>query len=143
MADWRNLSKLIRLHDRISWLFSQENMDIINKLEGIDNTISAPVDIAENEDSIYIYMEVPGIDIHKVSVFYKDGEITIKGSKESKPLAENEKAIRIERYYGNFERTFSIKYPVNEHSIKASLTDGILTVTMDKISEKKNIDIQT
>ncbi len=92
---------------------------------------------------IYIYMEVPGIDIHKVSVFYKDGEITIKGSKESKPLAENEKAIRIERYYGNFERTFSIKYPVNEHSIKASLTDGILTVTMDKISEKKNIDIQT
>ncbi len=141
MADWKNLSKLLSLHDRISWLFSQENLDAMSKLNSIENTISTPVDIAETPDQIYIYMEVPGIEIENVSVYYKEGQIIIKGSKDSPQLSDDQKAIRIERFFGNIERRFSIKQPVDENSIKASLNDGILTITMDKKTTKRSIEI--
>lgn len=142
MADWKNLSKLLSLHDRIAWLFSQENIDIISKLDGIEDSISTPTDIAENKDHIFIYMEIPGIEIDNVSVFYKEGNIIIKGTKTNSASSASQKIIRMERYYGNFERHFDIKQPIDEQSIKASLKDGILAITMDKQSSNRNIRIE-
>lgn len=143
MADWKNLKRLLSLQDRISWLFSEENMDIISKIEGIEDSNFTPTDIAESKDSIYIYMEIPGIDFNDISVFYDRGNIIIKGSKKAKPLKENEKVIRIERYYGNFERHFGIKCEIDDKSIKAHIEDGILVVSMKKTISKQNINIET
>lgn len=141
MADWKNLSKLLSLQDRIAWLFNQEGIDLA-KMDGMGEEFSIPTDIAENNDHIFIYMEIPGIDIKDINVFYKDDTIIIKGSKSSPALKENDKIIRIERFYGKFERHFEIKHPIDENSITASMEEGILTITMNKKILKRNIKIE-
>ena len=55
---------------------------------------------------------------------------------------ENEKYHKIERFYGAFNRTFSIGVPINADDIKASFKDGILEIIIPKAEKLKQKKIE-
>ncbi|EEB98407.1 hypothetical protein MPER_02087, partial [Moniliophthora perniciosa FA553] len=92
------------------------------------------MDLHENAEKnvVTATFELPGLKKEDVQIDVQDGRLTIAG--ESKISEEHEKdgyAIR-ERRFGKFSRTLRLPQGVKEEEIKASLDNGVLTVTFPK-----------
>ncbi|KAL0058994.1 hypothetical protein AAF712_014290 [Marasmius tenuissimus] len=76
--------------------------------------------------------ELPGLKKEDVNIDVRDGRLTVSGeTKISSDHEEDGYAIR-ERRFGRFARTLQLPKGVKEEEIKASLEDGVLTVTFPK-----------
>ncbi|KAJ3529218.1 hypothetical protein NMY22_g9088 [Coprinellus aureogranulatus] len=81
--------------------------------------------------------ELPGLKKEDVNIEVRDSRLTV--SAESKISEEHEEggyAVR-ERRYGKFSRTLQLPQGVKEEEIKASLENGVLTVTFPKSSPEQ------
>jgi HSP20 family protein len=100
------------------------------------------VDINETDDEYLITAEIPQVNREDVKVQVQNGMLTIKG--ERKYENEDKKAHRIERYYGSFQRSFTLPDNVNEDKIHADHKNGMLYLRLPKADDKqpKQLNIQ-
>jgi HSP20 family molecular chaperone IbpA len=70
--------------------------------------------------------------LHDIHVSVDDGMITIKGERKQHKEDKSEKFHRMESFYGNFERRFSLPENVNADAVHCEIKDGILTVHIPK-----------
>ncbi|MDE5458786.1 Hsp20 family protein, partial [Bradyrhizobium sp. CSA112] len=94
------------------------------------------IDIEETDKEVRITAELPGLDEKDVSLEIANGVLSISGEKKS----ESEyKARRFsERYYGRFQRRIPLE-DVEEDKVSAAFKNGVLTVTVPKSAEAKNV----
>ncbi len=105
------------------------------------------VDISEDEKNIYIHAELPGMKKEDVKISLNDDKVlTIKGSKKREEKTEDEKEgrsyMRIERGFGEFQRSFVLPENIKEESIKANYKDGVLDLTIEKTEPVKPKEIE-
>ena len=94
-----------------------------------------PADIWEDENSLHIEMEMPGLGADQVQLSYEAGMLRIEGEKK---LPDHKGEYHLsERRFGKFVRTFQLPNVVDPDSIKASFKDGILHVDLSKRPETK------
>ncbi len=93
------------------------------------------VDITENNDAFLIKAELPAVKKDDIKVEINQGVLTLSG--ERKQESRDEKAHRIERFYGSFSRSFTLPDNVEESAIAAAYQDGVLTLTLPKTVEAK------
>ena len=62
--------------------------------------------------------------------------VTLRGERLEEKV-EGENALRKERKYGKFERSFQLVFEADSDSVKASYENGILTVEISKPQEQK------
>jgi HSP20 family molecular chaperone IbpA len=99
-----------------------------------------PVDLCEMEDAILVKVELPGVAIEDVRVTIHDSLLKIEGRKERASPASNsaineEKPLRflcLERSYGPFARTVSLKWMIEVQQVTARLANGILHIRLPK-----------
>jgi HSP20 family protein len=89
-------------------------------------------DISETDKEYLIKAELPAVKKEDVHVTVEDGTITIKGERNQEKEDKTEKQHRIERFYGTFERSFSLPDNANTAAIQAESKDGVLTVRIPK-----------
>jgi HSP20 family protein len=114
-----------------------------------DENISVPewaplVDIAEDEKEYLIKVELPEVQKDEVKVTVESGTLTISGERKTEKEEKGRKFHRMERYYGRFERSFSIPDDAEANNVKAEFKDGVLRVHLAK-SEKarpKQIEVK-
>ncbi|RXW13332.1 hypothetical protein EST38_g12524 [Candolleomyces aberdarensis] len=76
--------------------------------------------------------ELPGLKKEDISIDVHNGRLTVSAeSKLSAEHNENGYAVR-ERRYGKLSRTLQLPQGLNEEEIKASVENGVLTVTFPK-----------
>lgn len=90
------------------------------------------VDIAEDEENVYVTAELPGVDKKDVKVSLQDNVLTIKGEKKSEVKDENKNYYRIERTYGSFCRSFQLPAEVDPDKVKAKFENGMLMIEAAK-----------
>ena len=99
-------------------------------------------DIAENDDSFLLVMNLPGFKKEDVKAELKDGYLTINAStntsKEEK--GEGGKYIRKERFAGSCSRSFYVGEAVTQEDIKAKFEDGTLKITVPKKELKPEVE---
>jgi len=102
-------------------------------------------DIAENDDSYVLTMEMPGISKDDLEVSVENDTLTVRGEKtvEKKEDKDEHRTLRREIRSSKFERSFSMGNEVDQDKIKASMKDGVLTITLPKSSEKvgRKVDV--
>jgi HSP20 family protein len=96
-----------------------------------------PVDIYEDEETVVIKAEVPDIDQKDIEVRIEDNTLTLRGERKLDQTVRKENYHRVERYYGPFQRSFSIPPTIDQERVKASCDRGVLTVILPKKEEKK------
>ena len=96
-----------------------------------------PVDIVEEPETMKITAEIPGVKPEDVKVTVTDNLLTLSGTKFQVKEEKNAKLHRYERDYGAFERTFTLPATVNGKGIKATYSEGLLTVTLPKVESAK------
>jgi HSP20 family protein len=115
------------LMDRFFWGYPAErNTDI---------AWSPRTDIMENDKEITLDLELPGMKKEDIKVEIKNGMLSVSGERKQEQKFESADSTRTERYYGKYERVFSLPETIEDGKVTAEYKDGILTLTMPK-SEK-------
>ncbi len=102
-----------------------------------DGIWQPPVDIYEDESTVVIKAEVPGVDQKEIDIRIEDNTLTIRGERKHSQEVKKENYHRVERYYGTFQRSFSLPHTINQEKVKATCEQGVLTITLPKREEKK------
>ncbi|MCZ7628955.1 MAG: Hsp20/alpha crystallin family protein [Microthrixaceae bacterium] len=72
----------------------------------------------ETEDFHGVKGRVPGVEPGNVSVEASENTLTIKGERKFEKDLKEENYFRMERFYGSFQRAFSLPYTVESSDIK-------------------------
>lgn len=97
---------------------------------------SPRADLAENEDAFLLSLDLPGIDKDTLTITLDEGQLKISGARHFENEASGQ-FHRVERSYGNFFRAFRVGNAVNPERIDAAFENGVLTVTLPKVEERK------
>ncbi|WP_299360493.1 Hsp20/alpha crystallin family protein [uncultured Paracoccus sp.] len=97
--------------------------------------IAPAVDIHDRDDALEISAELPGVSQDNIDLRIEGDMLTIRGEKRKE--RKDEQARLIERSYGSFQRTIQLPFAPNANEVRASFTDGVLTVTLPKTAEKE------
>jgi HSP20 family protein len=108
----------------------------------ITSTWFAPTDVSEDENSLRITMELPGVSPNDVRLSLENNILTIRGEKSHQSQEDNERVHRSERTYGMFERTFVLPNTVDPEKIEARYENGVLFVTIPKAERAKPREIR-
>src|SRR3954469_7018783 len=107
----------------------------------ITSTWFAPTDVSEDESSLQITMELPGVEPDDVRLSLENNILTIHGEKRQRSEENNERVHRFERTYGVFERTFALPNTVDPEKIEARYENGVLLVRIPKAERARPREI--
>jgi HSP20 family protein len=110
--------------------------------EGHDETLTtssfAPaVDVYEDEHSVTLKIEVPGIDEKDIDVRVENNTLTVHGERKIEKEEKEENYRRVERQYGSFTRTFNLPTTVDSEKVSANYDKGVLKIALPKKAEAK------
>ena len=109
------------------------------------NALVPSMDVAETEKEIEVTAELPGLEEKDVQLNVVDNLLTIRGEKKNQREEKDKDYHLVERSYGSFARTIELPKGVNLDNIKATMTKGVLKVTVPKPApaQAKKIDVKT
>jgi HSP20 family protein len=101
--------------------------------------LSPPVDIYEDEESLVVLADLPGVDQDGVNVSIDEGILTIQGR-----LTEVARPEPLYREYTlhSFHRQFQLGDQVDQARISGELKHGVLTIRLPKSEKAKPKQIQ-
>lgn len=96
------------------------------------------IDWKETPESHIFKADLPGLKKEEVKVEVEEGRILqISGERSKEEEEKNDKWHRLERSSGKFMRRFRLPDNAKMDEVKASLENGVLTVTVPKEEMKK------
>jgi HSP20 family protein len=96
-----------------------------------------PVDIYEDEHTITLKLEVPGIDEKDIDVRIENNTLTVHGERKFEKEEKEENFRRVERQYGSFTRSFTLPSSVDLGQVSADYAKGVLNIKLAKKAEAK------
>jgi HSP20 family protein len=101
------------------------------------------VEVSETNEAVVLTAELPGLDEQQFKISIENNVLTISGEKEQETTdAPPTKAYYVtERYYGAFQRSFSLPRTVDVEHVKAVFEKGILTISLPKLPQAKGREI--
>jgi HSP20 family protein len=150
LAPTRREAKALRPGFRFSPLTKvrEEMDDLMNRVlgEGEDmwpfGRIAPSLDVAETDQAIEVWLDVPGVDPKDIEVQLNSNLLTVSGHGKEEKEEKGTTYHRVERRSGAFSRSISLPCPVKEEAIDAKCCHGVLSITMLKRKEAKTKKIE-
>ena len=137
LTRWDPLRDLATMQNRLN-RFVRESYSPEGPEEALTTTSFAPpVDIYEDEHTIAVKMEVPGIDEKDIDVRIESNTLTVHGERKIEKEEKEENFRRVERQYGSFTRSFTLPSAVDTGQVSANYDKGVLKVSLAKKAEAK------
>ena len=95
-----------------------------------------PADIYEDDAEVTIKVELPDMEQKEIEIRVEENTLTVKGERRHGEKIRKENFHRIERYFGPFQRSFSLPSDLDSDKLSASCDCGVLTITIPKLSSK-------
>jgi HSP20 family protein len=137
LTRWDPLRDLATMQNRLN-RFVRESYSPEGPEEALTTTSFAPpVDIYEDEHTIAVKMEVPGIDEKDIDVRIENNTLTVHGERKIEKEEKEENFRRVERQYGSFTRSFTLPSSVDTGQVSANYDKGVLKISLAKKAEAK------
>jgi HSP20 family molecular chaperone IbpA len=94
------------------------------------------VDIFENENSITVLADMPGVKAQDLHIDLRESVLTLT-ARVTMPENPNESEVLREYRSGTFFRQFTLSETINQTGIDAKLTDGVLRLELPKVEKAK------
>jgi HSP20 family protein len=92
-----------------------------------------PLNLSEDGHTVFVRCQVPGLSLDDIDLTLTDKSLVIKGERK----APEGKYYRQERPAGSFQRVVRLNVPVDRDKVRASLADGVLSVTLPRAEEAR------
>ena len=137
----------LKLYDRNPWQFFYDaekdfenfwDFPVERKKQGF------PVcDFYEDKDHYFISFDLPGLKRENIKINYENKILTVSGTREEEYKEENKKnhSRFLEKFYGSFNRSFTLPSSIDEERIEAHFANGILELLLPKTSHSKGREI--
>src|SRR5271168_2959094 len=127
------------LQDRINRVFRESyGHGPAGQDESLTTSSFAPaVDVYEDEHTVTLKIEVPGIDEKDIDVRLENNTLTVHGERKIEKEEKEENYRRVERQYGSFTRTFTLPTTVDSEKVSATYDKGVLNIALPKKAEAK------
>jgi len=96
-----------------------------------------PVNLAEDDERLYLTAEIPGVAADKLEVSVKGETLSLRGEVPAAQVGAEVSFHRRERESGGFRRVLTLPYKVEAEGIEAVFKNGVLTVVLPKAAEAK------
>ena len=97
---------------------------------------SPAVDIFENDNSITVLADMPGVKAQDLQIDLRESVLTLTG-RVSTPETPTESDVLREYRSGTFFRQFTLAEIVDQARIDAKLADGVLRLELPKVEKAK------
>ena len=95
------------------------------------------MNVWEDGSNIYVEAELPGFNMDQIDVTMLGSDLTITGERPEPKLPDGAVLHRRERPAGRFVRTLHLETQTTPDAVTASLTDGVLLITLPKAEAAK------
>jgi len=134
---WDPLREFITRQNRMQQLL-RETFGPEGREEALTTTGFAPAaDVYEDEHSISLKIEVPGVDEKDIDVRIENNTLTVHGERKFEKEEKEENYLRVERSYGSFTRSFTLPNTVDTANVTADYDKGVLKIKLAKKAEAK------
>jgi HSP20 family protein len=140
LTRWEPLREFATMQDRIHRMnrLFRESYSPEGPEEALTTTSFAPpVDIYEDEHTIALKLEIPGIDEKDIDVRIDNNTLTVHGERKIEKEEKEENFRRVERQYGSFTRSFTLPSSVDVGQVSADYDQGVLKIKLAKKAEAK------
>jgi len=102
------------------------------------------VDITEVDHEYLFKADLPEMKKDDVKVTIENGILYISGERRAEKEEKKTKVHRLERFFGTFERTFTVPEDADATKIRAEFRDGVLQVHLPKrpMPKPKTIEVK-
>lgn len=121
------------LRDEMNRLFNRTVGDGVSS----GSSWTPAVDIFDAQDEIVLRAELPGLTPEDIDIEVDDNVLTLKGERRFQETVEEGRYYRLERSYGQFQRSVTLPQGVKADEISAGFDNGVLTVKVPKADEVK------
>lgn len=95
-------------------------------------TATPAIDLSENDKTITIRAEVPGMDPDDIDVNVSGNILTITGENREEKESHEENYYHVERRHGSFRRSIELPESADLDKIEAEQRNGVLTIHVAK-----------
>jgi HSP20 family protein len=103
--------------------------------------LSPAIDIDETDEEYLVSADLPGIKKEDIQIECSGNQLMISAERKYEST-EGRKQERRERFYGTFQRSFTLPAGVDADKIQANYESGVLTVRVPKGEQIKSKRIQ-
>ncbi|XP_062102643.1 17.3 kDa class I heat shock protein-like [Humulus lupulus] len=134
---------------RRSSIFDPFSLDVWDPFKDLTSTetsamANARIDWKETPEAHVFKADVPGLKKEEVKVEVEEGRVLqISGERNVDKEDKNETWHRVERSSGKFVRRFRLPENAKADQVKASMENGVLTVTVPKEEKAKKSDVKS
>jgi len=97
-----------------------------------------PVDIHLTDKSVFVRIDIPGVDPEKVDISIEDNRLLIRGQRIGcQEAAKDEQCWYNETQRGDFHRVIDLPECVDSNNTNATYEHGVLTIEMAKKEQAK------
>ena len=109
------------------------------QLYGRHGSHEMSTDVHEHEDHYEMDIDLPGFKKDDIHLDLENGYLSITASKnlEKDTKGKKGKVIRQERYAGTMQRSFYVGEAITEKDVKARFEDGVLSLEIPKVEQRK------
>lgn len=97
---------------------------------------SPAVDIFENDNSITLLADMPGVKASDLEIDLRENVLTLTG-RVAAPGRAKESIVSREYRPGTFFRQFTLSEAIDQPKIDAQLTDGVLRLELPKVEKHR------
>ena len=134
MRYWQPFTEIETIREQLDKVFDQ-------RAATRDNSEAAwmpALELADTGDNFVLKAQLPGIDPKDIDVQVTREAISISGERRYENTDEKSGYVRSEFRYGKFHRVLSLPAHIQNDSVQAECKDGILTLTLPKVTEARN-----
>lgn len=133
-------SDMDRLFDEVSQLSALPFYDE----RQLDRQFGAATEFVEENEHYMLSVDMPGLKKEDIKIEVQENVLTVSGERKRETTA-NKNVQRVEKYFGQFKRSFTLPSIINADQIQAHYQDGVLQILMPKApaAQAKRIEIQS
>lgn len=120
------------LFDRMTQEFETMGRQFETEFGSLDSSVA--VDVVDRDDEFVVTADLPGFEKDNIDVTLADSTLRIEAERETELDEEDEDYVRRERRRASANRSVRLPEAVDEDGITATYSNGVLTVTLPKIS---------
>lgn len=130
---WQPFQEIETLRRQMDQMF--EEMAGVNREAQIN--WKPAVELKDTEENVILRAEIPGVEGKDLDIRVTREAVAIAGEHRYENKASERGFFRTEFRYGKFQRVIPLPVAVQNDQVQAEFKDGILTLTLPKVTEAR------